>query len=100
MRIPFPLGFREDGKGKAAKGPPPSYGKGWGKGREEYGSSGAGIVKKKIWAWQSAFEFVMALELAQLTQLSIPCPKKEGVTSYKAFISSIRPYQILISWEA
>ena len=47
MRIPFPLGFREDGKGKAAKGPPPSYGKGWSKGREEYGSSGAGSVKRK-----------------------------------------------------
>eukprot|EP00434_Breviolum_minutum_P005529 symbB.v1.2.004876.t1/scaffold264.1/size247971/17 len=29
--------FREDGKGKAAKGPPPSYGKGWSKGYDSYG---------------------------------------------------------------
>ena len=35
MQIVCPSGFREDGKGKAAKGPPPSYGKGWNKGRRE-----------------------------------------------------------------
>lgn len=57
--------FREDGKGKAAKGPPPSYGKGWNKGYDDYEDVGLDATGTKLYVanlpediQESALEYV------------------------------------------
>ncbi|CAL1141226.1 unnamed protein product [Cladocopium goreaui] len=49
--------FREDGKGKAAKGPPPSYGKGWNKGYDDYEDVGGRLRESELWDCRESHVF-------------------------------------------